>query len=92
MDSVFAYQVKGDVAVVTKYTGQQEKVVIPDTLGGYAVGAIAEYAFTNLDTVVSIAIPSSVETIEDNAFNNCEEMYTVYFPDGSKFFEVQCFQ
>ena len=89
VDSVFAYQVKGDVAVVTKYTGQQEKVVIPDTLGGYAVGAIAEYAFTNLDTVVSIAIPSSVETIEDNAFNNCEELYTVYFPDGSKFFEVQ---
>ena len=46
-----------------------------------SVTAIGTEAFVNLD-IEQIAIPSSVKTIGDNAFNSCHKLVEVVLPEG----------
>ncbi|MBQ8210487.1 MAG: leucine-rich repeat protein [Clostridia bacterium] len=46
-------------------------LVIPETIGGYTVNAIGEYAFAGCVALDAISIPETVETIGEGAFDSC---------------------
>lgn len=54
---------------VTKYTGTDPNVVIPDQIQGYTVTAIGENAFKS-SSLTNISIPNGVTSIGNYAFNS----------------------
>ena len=54
---------------VTKYTGTDPNVVIPDKIQGYTVTAIGENAFKS-SSLTNIAIPNGVTSIGNRAFHS----------------------
>lgn len=63
-DSDFTYTVSNGVATITGYTGNGGVVLIPETLGGFPVTAIGDYAFSAIETDTDIAPPLSAYSIE----------------------------
>lgn len=65
------------------YTGELgEALVIPETLDGYPVTAIANYAFQNATTLVSISLPDTVTSIGNYTFRNCTSLTSFTLPLG----------
>ena len=59
-----------------------EEVVIPDKLNGKNVNKILKGAFSGLNNVKKIVIPSSIEIIEEHAFSECSLLEEVYLPSS----------
>lgn len=55
-------------------------VVIPDTIEGKAVVAIAEGAFADQTTIKAVSVPDSVEAIGVGAFKGCKNMTSLRTP------------
>ena len=62
-------------AHVTGFTGSGN-VSVPSKLGGYTVTGIDPGAFTG-KSISSVTLPSSVEAVSDNAFQNCTSLRSV---------------
>ena len=56
-------------------------IVIPNTLGGYPVTSIGDYAFHGSD-LTSITIPDSVTSIGNYAFEYCTGLTSITIPDS----------
>ncbi len=67
--------------IITGYSGSDSELVIPETLGGKYVIAIAEGAFDNAP-FETLVLNKRIEKIEDGAFVGCSSLETVYYPDG----------
>ena len=72
--------------VLNKYTGEEEKVVIPE-----GIEAIGGVAFSDCLSVKEVVIPDSVKSIGSYAFNN-SGLHSIVIPDsvqelGRKAFE-----
>ena len=97
----FEYTIDNGNATITKYTGNAYCVLIPEIMDGYKVTSIAQGAFVkqtvsllshnehNSNDVndMTIYIPSSVEHIEENAFNKNGNIYvtdSTHHPKGWK--------
>lgn len=61
--------------VLTKYTGSDRNITIPDS-----VTKIAAYAFYECANIESVSIPNSVTAIEEYAFWKCSNLKKVSFP------------
>lgn len=72
-----------DVYVVMDFLNENKNVTIKSSIKGKPVTAIADSAFKDSNKLEKITIPSSVEVIEKNAFNNCDNLKTVNFDLGS---------
>ncbi len=59
----------GDITVY-KYIGNESTLVIPDTIDGKRVVAIAEKAFSSNKTLISLTLPETVKEIGYGAFGN----------------------
>lgn len=88
-DSGFAYTLLPDYTLEVSWAGEKQPdgdLVIPSsaTVGttSYRVSAIAGSAFENKETVKSVAIPSSVQTIGSSAFAGCLSLETASFEEG----------
>ena len=79
-----SYNVNSDKTscTVTGITSDATEVVIPTTLGGYAVTAIGEKAFENKANITAIYIPRSVTSIGANAFGGCTGLSNITY-DGT---------
>ena len=64
----FTYEINGESVTITGYTGNEASVVIPNEIEGKPVTAIGERAFSQNNTLTSVAIPDSVTGIGDYAF------------------------
>ena len=64
----FNYTVTNGRVSITGYLGTNSVVVIPDTINGLPVTAIAELAFVADTSLTSVTIPNTVVSIGDNAF------------------------
>jgi len=65
--------------VITKYSGSDTVVDIPNTINGVDVTSILEKAFYQNTAITSLTIPNSVKNIGKKAFCNCLAMEKIYF-------------
>jgi hypothetical protein len=74
----FTYTLSTDkTAVITKYSGTEATVEIPESLDGYTVTAIGDNAFNGHENLTKITIPDSVTSIGAGAFENCSALTEV---------------
>ena len=80
----FEYSVIGNQALIQAVDQSVNgDVIIPDTLGGYPVVSILEYAFRE-SNVKSVALPDTLTFIGEGAFINCEKLEKINIPLGVK--------
>ena len=62
-----------DTVKITKYIGNQTKVIMPDKISGYKVASIGTDTFSGNsgDNITSIQLPSNLESIDGNPFIYC---------------------
>lgn len=65
-------------AVIQGYRGSDSDVVIPNSIDGFVVTAISMYAFSGRSDLASITIPSTIQSIGEDAFLECEGLKKVY--------------
>lgn len=63
---------------LTKYTGKDSSVRIPDTVNGYPVVEIADGCFSS-NALQKAWISGNIKTIGNKAFENCVNLEVVYF-------------
>lgn len=69
-DSEYLYSINHAGAVITAYLGDEENLVIPETIDDYPVVGIGEEAFYNT-AVTSVILPNTLTYIDDYAFAEC---------------------
>lgn len=80
----FEYQVLETGTVeITKYSGMEGEVAIPDAIEGKAVGSIGESAFA-YTSVSQVSIPASVTELKYCAFLGCYGLKKVILPENNK--------
>ena len=57
-------------------------IIIANEYEGKPVVAVAEEAFKECETIVSVTIPDSVTEIEEGAFKECKNLSSVTFPNS----------
>lgn len=62
---------------LTKYSGSDSNVVIPD-----GVKTIGKEAFAGNNKIVSVKIPSTVKKIDYSAFSSCKNLESIIIPDS----------
>lgn len=68
--------------MITDYTGDAAKLVIPKRIDGKTVIRIGSAAFANCDSIQSIELPDSVTSIGDDAFDSCSSLKTIELSDS----------
>lgn len=85
-ESGFEYNIYSEEGIqhtkIEDYTGDEENLVIPDYIEGYAVTDIDGFAFSKNPNLKSVTIPETVMTIESCAFYKCENLSEVIIPES----------
>ncbi len=76
------YEFNAADGIITKYLGEEEKVVVPSEIGGRPVRAIGSDAFGQNTRLKEIILPEGLTHILYNAFYFCENLESVTFPDS----------
>lgn len=69
-------------AVISKYTGNESSVEIPESINGYPVTEIGDSAFKGNFSLKNAEIPNGVKTIGDYAFNDCTGLESITIPES----------
>ena len=80
MKSEFTYYIQDDEAIIYEYDGSGGHVTIPETLGGYPVTKIDEFAFLGCNSLISIDT-ANVTYIGYASFHNCESLISISMPN-----------
>lgn len=75
-EEYFDYENVFGKAGITKYSGEETSIILPDTLGGLPVGVICEYAFSG-KPMTCVIMPDTVTDIQNDAFNGCRDLTAV---------------
>ena len=78
-------------AVVVKYNGTADKVVLPTVFQGYPVTTVDRNAFTGNKNIKEVVFSGSITTVEEYAFMDCTSLETVYIPENVKGFGDRVF-
>lgn len=82
----------GETCTITGLgTYSSKDLVIPNTIGGYKVTAIADRAFKDTD-IETFSGGESITKIGIGAFHNCKQLKRALVPDGVTKLEGWCFQ
>ena len=92
----YDYTVSSGKATITKVTGENKVVIVPDTLGGAAVTTIGAGAFKDNTIVQKIVLPESVTMINGNsnlggAFQGCNMLSSINIPSRVTAIPSDCF-
>ena len=82
----FSINPGGTSVTITGYTGPGGAVTIPDTLVGFPVTAIGNYAFYFSSSLTSVTIPASVTSIGFGAFESCSSLTAIEVDAGNNDF------
>lgn len=74
------YTISSEGATLTGYNGTAAEVVIPDTLGGQPVVAVAAGAFENAPSIRALCLPDTVTRIEAGALGGCDRLVMLQTP------------
>lgn len=75
----YEYVSKDGFAALTKYTGSETEVIIPESIGGLTVTVLAG-TFENNDSVISVSVPDSVLTITELTFAKTSSLEKLSVP------------
>ncbi len=75
----FSFEKTDGKVRITKYTGEETIIVIPETIDGVPVVEIAEGTFSG-GSIRAVYLPDTVEVIEQGAFDNCNGLATLRLP------------
>ena len=75
------YLVSNGEVTITDCSTSATSVTIPETINGYTVTSIGEWAFSRCTSLTSIVIPDSVTSIGDRAFVYCDSLTSVFISD-----------
>ena len=91
-DSDFTYRklpaINPTKIVITKYTGKETKVIIPETLGGLPVENIAATAFAGNENLTYVKLPSNIVSVSGKAFNMCSSLTEIDIDSSNSTFAV----
>lgn len=79
-------------ATIASYNGKASNLTIPTTLGGYTITGIGYYAFQYNEILETIALPETVESIEDYAFSYCTNLTSITILNSLKNISYGAFQ
>ena len=65
--------------IVEKYEGTNNLVIIAENYLGKPVKEIEAISVTSNDTIENLVIPSSITTIDENAFTSCINLTSIYY-------------
>lgn len=86
----YKYEYYADgTACITKYSGKDAELVIPDTLDGHPVTSIGNDAFYYCTSLTAVTIPSSVTAIGANPFRCCSELVEINVSPAHPTLEVK---
>jgi hypothetical protein len=77
--------------VITKYTGDDTHVIIPDTIDGLPVTEIAKNIFRGNTAIESVYIPDTVRQIWDEVFKDCTNLKEVRLSENLVFIGSRAF-
>ncbi|MGN0501532.1 MAG: leucine-rich repeat protein [Ruminococcus sp.] len=69
-------------AVISKYTGNESSVKIPESINGYPVTEIGDSAFKGNFSLKNAEIHDGVKIIGDYAFNDCTGLESITIPES----------
>lgn len=70
----FEYTISSNGVMITKYTGKDKEVVIPEMLDGICVTSIGEGAFAGQTSLEFVTMFHGVRIIGNNAFESCTNL------------------
>ena len=82
-NSTYSYVIKDDGTVtITRYSGTDTDIVIPQSIDGKMVTSIGRDAFEGCSGLTSISIPEGVTRIGYSAFEGCSGLTSISIPEG----------
>lgn len=90
-ESCFVWESVDGGVKITSYTGTDTAIIVPATLGGEKVVAIAADAFNQV-LLTGIKLPDSLTAIEKKTFYYCTTLMEVSLGAGTQFIGAQAFE
>lgn len=93
------YTISNSKATITKYTGNDKNIIVPDNFDGANVSYVSSGTFKDNSSIETVTFKDSEEyhamTISGSAFNNCSSLKKVTFPKNTNLgiydeFAVNC--
>lgn len=78
----FTWSIKNNSITITKYSGNDSIVVVPNEIDSLPVTVLGASAFSRNKTVEQVFLPSSLTKIDSYAFSNCSALSDVTIPDN----------
>lgn len=60
--------------LITAYNGDEEKIVIPETLDGYPVRALSSFVFKECKNLTYVKLPKSISNVSGETFAECRSL------------------
>ena len=76
----FEYKVRESGVTLTKYLGSAERIIVPDTVEGASVVAIASGTFENSSEIKELVVPDSVAVVGHGALSGCTKLEVLSLP------------
>lgn len=81
-DLLLTYKIVDGKAVLLTMETEAENVVVPSSIGGYAVGGLKDGLFRENAGIKNVSLPSTVTEIGNSVFERCTSLRHVTLPDG----------
>ncbi|MBG0762057.1 leucine-rich repeat protein, partial [Acholeplasma laidlawii] len=92
LSDIVEFSIENNEAFINKYIGNEETLVLPDTIGGYPVTKIQAESFKGNTTLKSIKLGQYVVEVGNEAFNNMSNLENIEFSNATQTFGTSVFR